>query len=107
MAKIKKILLIIGGLLFISIPLILLWLPATYFDKGKSICLSQQLFHQRCYGCGMTKAVQHLLHAEIKTAMEYNKLSLLVLPVLVFLWGQNLWFIYKNIRKLSLRKSED
>lgn len=83
-----------GGL--ILIPIVLLVLPSNYFDNGQSVCVSVLLFDQECYGCGMTRGIQHLLHLDFLTAYEFNKLSLIVLPLLVYLWFNEL----KRIKKL-------
>lgn len=80
--KIFKITLIIVLLLG---PLILFFLPSDYFDQGQSVCLSVVFFDLECYGCGMTRALMHLIHFEFFQAYEYNKLVILVFPLL-FLW---------------------
>lgn len=99
--RLKKTFLILTLIGLIGLPIVLLSLPATYFDEGESICLSQTLFHQTCYGCGITRAVQHLLHGDLDIALNYNKLAAIVLPVLVFLWGQNIWLLFKKISKIN------
>jgi hypothetical protein len=63
----------------------LLILPGNYFDNGSSKCVSVLLFDVECYGCGMTRAIQHLIHCDFKIAYEYNKLSFIVFPLFVFL----------------------
>lgn len=82
-AKLSKTIKIIG---YIIIPLVLIYLPANYFDSGKSICLSVVLLDTTCYGCGMTKAIMHLCHFDFQKAFDYNKLSFIVFPILCFLW---------------------
>ena len=67
----------------VIIPIILIILPANYFDQGQSLCLSVLLFEKKCYGCGMTRAIQHLIHFDFDIAWNYNKLSFIVLPVLI------------------------
>lgn len=67
----------------VIIPIILLLLPANYFDKGQSICLSVLLFEKKCYACGMTRAIQHLIHFDFHEAWNFNKLSFIVLPLLI------------------------
>jgi hypothetical protein len=87
-----------GGL--ILIPIVLLVLPSNYFDNGQSVCVSVLLFDQECYGCGMTRGIQHLLHLDFLTAYEFNKLSLIVLPLLVYLWFNELRRIKKLIKNV-------
>jgi hypothetical protein len=84
----KKYLRRLKWLMFISIfmiGIILLFLPKEYFDEGQSVCLSVVIFDVKCYGCGMTRAIQHLLHLDFKTAIDYNMLSVIVFPLLIFM----------------------
>ena len=69
--------------ILILIPIVFLVLPADFFDKGESICLSVLLFDSECYACGLTRAIQHLIHLDFLIGYEYNKLSIIVLPVLI------------------------
>jgi hypothetical protein len=66
------------------IPLVLLLLPSTFFDSGNSVCLSVVFFDSECYACGMTRAIQHLIHFDFFIAYQFNKLSMIVLPLIVF-----------------------
>ena len=65
------------------IPLVLLLLPSAFFDSGDSICMSVVFFDRECYACGMTRAIQHLIHLDFFIAYDYNKLSFIVLPILI------------------------
>ena len=65
--------------------IVLLFLPADYFDEGDSVCLSKSMFNVECYGCGMTRAVMHLIHFNFLEAYQYNKLAFIVVPLLIFL----------------------
>jgi Protein of unknown function (DUF2752) len=78
------------GIAFVT----LLILPADYFDTGQATCLSVIFFDLECYGCGMTRAIQHLLHLDFSSAYEFNKLSFIVLPLAVWMIAKEL---YKNI----------
>lgn len=71
-------------------PVVLLILPANFFDKGESICLSKVLFDIECYACGLTRAVQHAIHGDFAGAYQYNKLVAVVLPLLFLWWAKNL-----------------
>ena len=81
--NIFKIIIII---ILLSGPLILFILPADYFDQGQSACFSVVFFDLECYGCGMTRAIMHLIHFELFRALEYNKLVILVFPLLLLWW---------------------
>lgn len=82
--KSKKV---IYTFLLISIPVTLWSLPSTFFDEGTSISLFAFFgVEDYVYSTGMTRAVMHLMHLDIQTAMEYNKLSFVVLPLLMMYW---------------------
>ena len=66
--------------------LFLFFLPADYFDKGQSMCLSMVFFDLECLGCGLTRGILHLMHLDIQTAWEFNKLSFIILPIGILLW---------------------
>jgi len=83
------------------VPIVLILLPATYFDSGQSICLSVIIFDTNCYACGLTRAIQHLIHLDFKTALEFNKLSFIVFPLLVISYFQTLKKIIKKIKNNS------
>ncbi|HEY1021406.1 MAG TPA: DUF2752 domain-containing protein [Flavisolibacter sp.] len=85
---------------YILLPLVLLILPADYFDQGQSLCLSKLLAGIECYGCGMTRAIMHLIHLEFQAAAGFNKLCFIVFPVLSLLWAQWFWQDYKRLQQL-------
>jgi hypothetical protein len=84
---------------YVLLPLVLLFLPADFFDQGPSLCLSKLLTGIECFGCGMTRAMMHLIHLEVRAAASYNKLCFVVFPVLSGLWAQ--WFLkdYKRLQQ--------
>lgn len=75
-------------------------MPAKFFDSGQSVCLSVLLFDIKCYGCGMTRAIQHIIHFDFEAAYLFNKLSFLVFPVLIFMWGEQIWTSYQKVKVL-------
>ena len=66
--------------------LLLFFLPADYFDSGQSMCLSVLFFDLECLGCGLTRGIMHLMHLDVQTAWQFNKLSFIILPVGILLW---------------------
>lgn len=95
----KRIFLQVKIAAYLLLPIVLLILPAGFFDHGKSICLSQLLLQQECPGCGMTRAVMHLVHADFSGAAQYNKLCFIVLPLLAYVWFTDLLRDIRYIRK--------
>jgi hypothetical protein len=45
--------------------------------------MSVVFFDRECYACGMTRAIQHLIHLDFFIAYDYNKLSFIVLPIFI------------------------
>ncbi len=88
--KQKTVLYLLISLAFIT----LVVLPATFFDQGKSICVSVLLLDRECYGCGMTRAFQHIIHLDFETAWHYNKMSFIAFPLLAFIILQDVKLSY-------------
>lgn len=84
-------------IILVLIPVLLIILPADFFDTGNSICLSIFLFNSECYACGMTRAIQHLIHFDFLIGYEYNKLSIIVLPLLIFSYYGEVKRIFNKI----------
>ena len=83
--------------ILLIIPIIfVIILPANYFDEGQSICLSVLLFEKNCYACGMTRAIQHLIHLDFSIAWEFNKLSFIVLPLLAISYIKEVRRVFLN-----------
>lgn len=79
------------------LPLVLIVLPANYFDTGRSICLFTLLTDIECYGCGLTRACMHLIHFNFEKAASFNKISFVVFPILCFLYLQEFISTLKGI----------
>ena len=67
--------------------------------EGKhSICLFKNLFGIECYGCGITKAIIASIQLDFIRAFNYNKLIVVVMPLIVYLWGKEIVKYVKNLR---------
>ena len=81
-------------LLLILLPIVIYAIPAESVFNGKSICVFTNVFGVECWGCGITRAVFSALYFRFAEAWEYNRLVVIVLPLLIFEW-------LKTIIKLS------
>ncbi len=73
-------------------PVILFLLPVDFFDNGKtSICLSKLLANVECYACGLTRGIMHFIHFDFSAAWSYNKLTFIVVPLLIPLWFKSIY----------------
>lgn len=59
-------------------------------------CLISTLLDDACWGCGITHAALAFLHADFTGAWGFNKLSMLVLPLLLWLYFQYLLMIWRT-----------
>lgn len=85
--------------LLVSLPIILLSLPANYFDSGgSSVCLSVRLFNTQCYACGLTRSMMHLIHFDFEVAYAYNMLSFVVAPFLAYGFFSSIFNEVQKIR---------
>ena len=79
--------------------MVLLVLPADFFDNGRPVCLSVILFNKTCYGCAITLAVHHLIHLEFSEAYNFNKLVVLVFPLVSNLYLKEILRVYLKMKK--------
>ncbi|MBU3676130.1 MAG: DUF2752 domain-containing protein [Chitinophagaceae bacterium] len=89
----------------ILIPAILFLLPYNFFDHRGPVCIMTLLSGYECIGCGMTRACQRLIHFRMQEAWQFNKLALVVFPILVYLWGELAFKIIKRIQYIRKNKS--
>ena len=80
-------------------PIFFILLPQNYFTNKDSICLSIVFFDLECYGCGMTRALKALVSFNVSEAIEWNKLSIVVFPLLSYYWLTLLVSAFKSVRK--------
>jgi hypothetical protein len=86
--------------------LLLILLPADFFDGGPAICLSKVLLNQECYACGMTRACMRIIHLKINDAWTFNPLAFATMPLLTFVYLRELKSNWLPIRKyLSEKKT--
>ncbi|NML22078.1 DUF2752 domain-containing protein [Pseudoflavitalea sp. G-6-1-2] len=88
--------------IIVLLPVVLLILPADFFDNGKTVCFSRLLFDVECHGCGLTRACMHLIHLEFEEAFAYNMGCFIALPVLGIFWIG--WGIKEYRKFLKMRK---
>ena len=74
---------IVKSILVLTLLLIFYNIPRQYLGDTFPLCLYQIAFDHKCFGCGTTRAVWSILHLNISDALEYNKLIVLIFPLLV------------------------
>jgi Protein of unknown function (DUF2752) len=69
------------------LPIIFLLVPTSWFESRRSLCLIRSVFGVKCPGCGMTRAISCVFHGNFfKNALQYNRLVVIVLPLLGYVW---------------------
>lgn len=87
-------------LILLAFPIVLWVMPSTSFDEGEVIlCPSKAFFGIECFGCGLTRGVMHMHHAEVEDAVYFNLGSPFVYPFLIGLW---LIWVYKAAGRLEI-----
>lgn len=72
--------------ILVAFPFLVYLIPRSDFFNGHSICLLKNLFGIECWGCGITRAVVSVMYFDFESAWGYNRLVVVVLPLLVYLW---------------------
>ena len=82
------------------LPLLLSFISLNNLEGKRSLCLFKNLFGFECYGCGITKAIIACIQLDFIRAFEYNKLIVIVMPLIIYLWIKE---ILKSIKMLKYR----
>jgi hypothetical protein len=88
-----QILKITGVLL---IPVVLYFAPLEWIKSRDSVCLFKNLTGHECYGCGMTRAILSAIHFQFENAFYYNRLFVIVFPLLIYIWVKTLANAWKG-----------
>ena len=68
------------------LPFLFSILSLDVLESRHSICLFKNVFGIECYGCGITKAVIAFIQLDFIRAFNYNKLIVIVMPLIIYLW---------------------
>ncbi len=74
----------------ILLPFLVYLIPKASLFEGESICLFKRLLGVECPGCGMTRAIVSMMYLDFEAAWGYNHLSVVVAPLLLYLWVKSL-----------------
>jgi hypothetical protein len=77
------------------LPVVLYFIPIDWLEHQHSICLFKNIVGIECWGCGITRALVSAIQFDFLSAWLYNKLIVIVLPFLVYVWGN---LIYRDYR---------
>lgn len=80
----------------IALPFVLYFIPLEWLNKQNTICLIKNIFGVECPGCGITRAIISAIQLDIIKAIDYNKIVIIVLPILIYVWVKNIILIYNK-----------
>jgi len=72
------------------LPVLLFSVPLNWLNGQHTVCLFKNIFGIECWGCGITRAVISAVQFDFKAAFHYNKMIIIVFPLLVYVWGRML-----------------
>src|SRR5438874_13398625 len=72
------------GVFYMLLPLALICVPSSWLESRPSFCLLRHVTGRPCSGCGMTRAISCVFHAQFSSAWRYYKLVGLVFPLLFY-----------------------
>jgi hypothetical protein len=85
--------------LYLFIICILVLAPTSFFESGHSLCVIKYIFGIECPGCGMSRAISCIFHGNFHGALQYNKLIVLVFPLLCYVFITSVRKEFKQIIK--------
>jgi len=86
------------------LPILLFFVPIDCLNGEHTICLFKNLTGRECYGCGMTRAIISAIQFDFETAFHYNKLIVIVFPLLLYEWMKTIKVLFYEI---FLKSSSD
>lgn len=80
-------------------PVLLHFMPLGWIEGEPSLCLVDNIFGIECWGCGITRATVSVLQFRLADAWAYNRLIVIVFPLLVWVWARTALRMYRELRK--------
>jgi len=90
--------------LVMLLPVFLYFIPIDWLNGQLTLCLFKNLTGRECWGCGITRAVISAVQFHFETAFHYNKLIVVVFPLLLYEWIKIVKRLLNNINFKKLPK---
>jgi len=83
--------------IIIFAPILLIVVPTAYVENGPSICIFKNIFNFDCPGCGMMRAISCVFHLQFIKAFNYNKMIIIIFPLLTYIYIKYIIFLYRKL----------
>lgn len=87
---------------FLLLPLFFATKSLKVLEQEQSLCLFKAVLGHECWGCGIFKATVACMKLDFTRAFQYNKLIVVVFPLMVYLWGRELVRIVRQMGKKQM-----
>jgi len=77
----------VGAIFVILLPLVMYLVPLDWLARQETLCLYHAITGEFCVGCGISKALVAMVQFEFQRAWSFNRLVVLVGPLLVWHWA--------------------
>lgn len=88
--------------LYSSVLVFFLTVPTKLIEKGPTICVFRNFFGVRGPGCGLTRAISSIFRGNFTQALYYNKLVVIIFPILIALLFFDLFKISKLFKNRTV-----
>ena len=78
-------------------PLVLPFISLDWLESGDTICIYKNLTNHECFGCGTTRSIVAISKLDFSKAFAYNKLIVIIAPLLFFVWIKRWYDFVKNM----------
>lgn len=87
--------------LYVLLPLAFVLIPTAWLEEHRSVCLFRNVFGIKCPGCGMIRALSCVAHGNFSKAFHYNRLVVIVLPLLCSAWLRGVTTGYRSDNSIT------
>jgi hypothetical protein len=84
-------------------PLALFFVPMAWLTGNHSLCLIKNIFGVECFGCGITRAIVSAVQLHFAEAYHYNKLIVVVFPLLMYIWIKTLYSLVNLFKSTPMK----
>lgn len=78
-------------IVWMLVPLLIFQINYHSGNEHFTLCLFKNITGHDCYGCGVLRGISACLHLNFEAAYHLNRLNIITIPLLTFLYLKYLW----------------